>query len=45
MVLALRLKIKIMGESSLVFLGLWFDCLWLPSKKIQDNNIIEEEKV
>jgi hypothetical protein len=22
-----------MGEPSLVFLGLWFDCLWLPPEK------------
>jgi hypothetical protein len=26
-------QIKIVEEPSLVFLGLWFDCLWLPSEK------------
>jgi hypothetical protein len=43
--LVLRLKIKFMGESSLIFTGLWFDIyLRMPSEKIQVC-VMEEERV
>jgi hypothetical protein len=29
--LGIAAQIKIVGESSSVLSGLWFDCLWLPS--------------
>jgi hypothetical protein len=30
--LGITAQIKIMEELLLVFLDLWFDCLWIPSK-------------
>jgi hypothetical protein len=31
--LGIATQIKIMGEPSLVFTGLWFGSIWLPSRK------------
>jgi hypothetical protein len=42
--LGIMAQFKIMGEPSLVFSTLWFDCLSLYLEKIQDS-IMEEERV
>jgi hypothetical protein len=40
--LGIASQIKIMGEPLLILSGLWFDCLWLPLKKIQEFEDIED---
>jgi hypothetical protein len=43
--LGIAAQIKIIKKPSLVFIGLWFGFIRLPSEKYKINYIVEEERV